>query len=54
VKICHFIASSKFGGAERVVGDLCNKLSDTHEVHLITFDTPEHMQHIYLLIYLIS
>ncbi|MFT7823756.1 MAG: glycosyltransferase [Sulfurimonas sp.] len=46
MKICHFIASSVFGGAEKVVGNLCNEMSREHEVHFITFDTPEHMKHI--------
>ena len=43
MKICHFIASSLFGGAEKVVLDLCNELSREHEVHLITFDIRENL-----------
>lgn len=43
MKICHFIASSLFGGAERVVVNLCNEMSKEHEVHLITFDSRENL-----------
>lgn len=43
MKICHFIASSKFGGAERVVVNLCNELSKNEEVHLIAFGSGEHL-----------
>ena len=38
MKIAHFIASDGFGGAERVVTDLCIEMGKTYEVHLITFD----------------
>lgn len=44
MKICHFIASSKFGGAERVVSNLCNEMSKEHEVHFITFDCRENLK----------
>jgi len=44
MKICHFIASSLFGGAERVVVNLCNEMSKTDEVHLITFDSRENLK----------
>ncbi|SFV69505.1 Poly(glycerol-phosphate) alpha-glucosyltransferase [hydrothermal vent metagenome] len=43
MKICHFIASSLFGGAEKVVVNLCNEMSKDHEVHLITFDSRENL-----------
>jgi len=46
VKICHFIASSLFGGAEKVVLNLCNEMSKTHDVYLITFDTRENLQNL--------
>ena len=35
--IGYFIASSDLGGAEKVVMDLCNAMSKTHQVHFITF-----------------
>ena len=35
-----------FGGAERVVSNLCNEMSKSEEVHFITFDTPENLGHI--------
>jgi len=44
MKICHFIASSLFGGAERVVINLCNEMSKAHEVHFITFDSRENLE----------
>ncbi len=44
MKICHFIASSLFGGAERVVVNLCNEMSKAHEVYLITFDSRENLE----------
>lgn len=43
MKICHFIASSKFGGAERVVINLCNELSKSEEIHLIAFGSGDHL-----------
>jgi glycosyltransferase involved in cell wall biosynthesis len=44
MKVCHFIASSQFGGAERVVMQLCNALADKAEVHLIAFGDGEHLK----------
>jgi glycosyltransferase involved in cell wall biosynthesis len=44
MKICHFIASSLFGGAERVVVNLCNEISKTHDVYLISFDSRENLK----------
>lgn len=35
-----------FGGAERVVSNLCNEMSKEEEVHFITFDSPENLGHI--------
>jgi len=46
MKICHFIASSLFGGAEKVVIDLCNEMSKEHKVFLITFDKKENLKNI--------
>ncbi len=37
MKICHFIASNGYGGAEKVTIDLCNEMSKNNEVYLITF-----------------
>lgn len=44
MKICHFIASSQFGGAEKVVMNLCNEMSKEHDVHLIVFGNGENFQ----------
>jgi len=46
MKVCHFIASSLFGGAEKVVLNLCNEMSKEHEVHLITFDRCENLKNL--------
>ncbi len=46
MKICHFIASSLFGGAEKVVINLCNEMSKDNEVVLITFDKYENLKNI--------
>lgn len=35
-----------FGGAERVVSNLCNEMSKSEEVHFIAFDAPENLWHI--------
>jgi glycosyltransferase involved in cell wall biosynthesis len=43
MKICHFIASSQFGGAERVVINLCSEMSQEHDVHLIVFGAGKHL-----------